>query len=138
MSTGRSCPGLQIRVFIGSGSPLHRTLSALPAASRAAALVRLAEAHAPDVPADPLAAATERLATETARVAQVLQALVAGGAPGLVPSAASPNAADPADPPDPLASAPKDPGSRGGGDRAGFGGVGAAGGQVAPTPPAQL
>ena len=109
MSTGRSRPGLQIRVFIGPGSPLHRTLSALPAASRAAALVRLAEAHAPDAPTDPLAAATERLATETARVAQVLQALVAGGTPVLVPSAATPSAGAPPDPPDPLTSPPKDP-----------------------------
>ena len=109
MSTGRSRPGLQIRVFIGPGSPLHRTLLALPAASRAAALVRLAEAHAPNAPADPLAAATERLATETALVARALQALVAAGTPVLTPSAASPNAVAPPDPPAPLASAPKDP-----------------------------
>ena len=108
MSTGRPSAGLQIRVFIGPGSPLHRTLSALPVASRAAALVRLAEVGAPqEALTDPLAAATERLAVETARVAQALQTLVAAGVP--VPSAAPAKASASPDLVDPLAPAPTDP-----------------------------
>ncbi len=81
MPTDHTGPALQVRVYIGPGSPLHGILSALPAASRAAALVRLAEAHTPEAATDRtdrLAVATERLAAETARVAQALQALAVG------------------------------------------------------------
>ncbi len=105
MPTDHTGPALQVRVYIGPGSPLHGILSALPAASRAAALVRLAEAHTPEATTDRLAVATERLAAETARVAQALQALAAGSAPVPRAPADPADAAPPKAEPDPEAAA---------------------------------
>ena len=88
MPTERNRERLQFRVSVGSNSPIHAALAAMPADQRAAGLIRLAEAG--------LSGRDAGLVTAVERIAAALEAR----GPGVAPS--------PAVPPAPLALARTD------------------------------